>query len=86
MAQKHYWQVTDADFEKATKCVESLEEKTAQTIWAAFRQHAANTPAGEAVGDQKINKSVNSDLSDQQKTTRPGRTRTYDQRIMSPLL
>ncbi len=38
MAQKHYWQVTDADFEKATKCVESLEEKAAQN--AAQSVHA----------------------------------------------
>ncbi|MDO7678509.1 MAG: hypothetical protein MUQ48_08125 [Pirellulales bacterium] len=38
VAQKHYWQVTDADFEKATKCVESLEEKAAQN--AAQSVHA----------------------------------------------
>ena len=66
--------------------VGSNAQKTAQTIWAAFRQHAANTPAGEAVGDQKINKSINNDPPDDQKTSRPGRTRTYDQGIMSPLL
>ena len=38
VAQKHYWQVTDADFEKATKRMESLEEKAAQN--AAQSEHA----------------------------------------------
>ncbi len=64
-------------------------QRTAQSIWAAFQQHGAATPTapvGEAVLDAARNKMRNSDLSDQQKTTRPGRTRTYDQRIMSPLL
>ena len=64
-------------------------QRTAQSIWAAFQQHGAATPTapvGEAVLDAARNKMRNSDLSDQQKTTRPGRTRTYDQGIMSPLL
>ena len=46
VAQKHYWQVTDADFEKATKCVESLEEKAAQN--AAQSVHARSRFATQA--------------------------------------
>jgi hypothetical protein len=64
-------------------------QRTAQTIWAAFRQNQpaqAFDPTVELAPDSKINKSINSDPSDEQKTTRPGVIRTHDQGIMSPLL
>ena len=64
-------------------------QRTAQTIWAAFEQHGSATPISP-VGDVDLeaarNKKRNSDLSDEQKTTRPGVIRTHDQGIMSPLL
>ncbi len=37
VAAKHYWQVTDADFEKATKDEESTEEKALQSVHAESR-------------------------------------------------
>ena len=62
-------------------------QRTAQSIWAAYEQEGQVpplAPAGEVVLDAARNKMRNSDPSDEQKTTRPGRTRTYDQGIMSP--
>ncbi len=70
-------------------CVGANAQRTAQSIWAAFQQHGAakpTAPVGEAVLDAERNKMRNNDPPDDQKTSRPGRTRTYDQGIMSPLL
>ena len=64
-------------------------QRTAQTIWTAFQQQGQASPpaaAPEVVLDASRNKTRNSDLSDHQKTSRPGRIRTCDQGIMSPLL
>ena len=65
-------------------------QRTAQSIWAAFQQQQGQVspphPATEAVEEAERNKMRNNDPPDDQKTSRPGRTRTYDQGIMSPLL
>jgi hypothetical protein len=60
-------------------------QRTAQTIWAAFQQQGATEPPaapGEAVVEAPRNRTRNSDLHDDEKTTRPGVIRTHDQGIM----
>ena len=61
-------------------------QRTAQSIWAAFQQQQGQAsppnPATEAVEEAARNKKRNSDLRDDQKTTRPGVIRTHDQGIM----
>jgi integrase len=64
-------------------------QRTAQSIWAAFQQQgqvSPAAPAGEVDFEVARNRTRNSGLSGDEKTTRPGVIRTHDQGIMSPLL
>ena len=77
VAKEHYLQVTEAHFKQATNPTQNPTHKGAKL---------GKTEAHGAKADWSFpRENADSSETDDQ-TNRPGRTRTYDQGIMSPLL